>query len=84
MLCSPYILPAAGFDYLPFGDQLQFVLSGNPIQCVEIQLVDDHLAEEREWFGVQLSTDTTAAEVVNSQLRLVIEPSDGEGQECIF
>ena len=53
------------------------------MKCVEIQLVDDHLAEEVEWFGIQLSTDTTAVEVVNSQLRLVIEPSDGEGQECV-
>ena len=67
----------AGFDYISVGYELEFVASGQPIQCVQIQLVDDRLAEAEEWFGTQLSADLYSVDVVDIQLLLWIEPSDG-------
>ena len=44
---------------------------------MQIQLVDDHLTEREEWFGIQLSSASPSVNVIDTQLLLYIEPSDG-------
>lgn len=44
---------------------------------MQIQLVDDHLTERKEWFGIQLSSASPLVNVIDTQLLLYIEPSDG-------
>lgn len=76
---SQYVLTnsVAGFDYIPVGYVLEFVPSDLLIKCEQIQLVDDHLAETEEWFGIELSAALPSVNVIDSQLLLYIEPSDG-------
>lgn len=72
-----------GFDYLEVGHELHFAVSEQSEQCVEIEVVDDSLAETEEWFGIHISTEWPLANVIETQLLLHIEPSDSKCLECI-
>lgn len=60
------------------GHKLHFVVSESPVQCVEIETVDDSLAETEEWFGIHVSAEQPLASVIDTQLHLHIEPSDSK------
>ena len=77
-MCVSWHVFAADFDYVRVGRQLDFVASLAPLHCVLIKLLDDNLAEAEEWFTVQVSTLWNAGNAPDDQLRLTIQPSDGE------
>ena len=81
-VCFIWDFFVAGFDYLGVDHELHFVASEQSVQCVEIEVVDDSLAETEEWFGIRVSTEWPLANVIETQLQLHIEPSDSECLEC--
>ena len=72
---------AAGFDYVSAHYNLTFVPSGDMELCVEIDLIDDGLAEAEESFGIQLSSDVAFAEIVSAFVK--VKPSDGKLHVCM-
>lgn len=71
----------AGFDYVSAHYNLTFVPSGDMELCVEIDLIDDGLAEAEESFGIQLSSDVAFAEIVSAFVK--VKPSDGKLHVCM-
>ena len=71
---------AASTDYLPINQTLTFEPSTSMIseQCVEIEIVDDSLAESWEIFSVQISADTSAIDLFNSMIDVYIHPDDSK------
>ena len=68
----------AGFDYVPVGQELEFVASGAQVGCVSVHTLADSLAEGKEWFGIQLSVEPQSlVHLITEKLKLTIEPSDG-------
>ena len=45
---------------------------------MEIEIVDDSLYESWEVFSVQISTNTSAVELFNTQIDVYIRPNDSE------
>ena len=70
-----YSIYSAGFDYVSAHYNLTFVSSGNMEQCVDIDLIDDGLAEAEESFGIQLSSDVAFVEIVSAFVK--VKPNDG-------
>ena len=48
-------------------------------QCLQIEIIDDSLAEDWEMFSVLLSTNSSAVNLTRHEFNVFIEPSDGDG-----
>ena len=91
MHCSVYIFPkilllfplTADYDYRPLSYTLTFEPSDMTglEQCLEIEIIDDALAEDWEMFTVQLSTDSSAVNLTLQEFDVHIFPNDGK---CII
>ena len=84
MHCSVYIFPkilplTADYDYRPLSYTLTFEPSDMTglEQCLEIEIIDDALAEDWEIFTVQLSTDSSAVNLTLQEFDVHIVPNDG-------
>ena len=67
----------ANYDYIGLKDTLTFG-PFQSIQCIDIQIIDDSLAEGLESFTVQLTTNSSEIVVITSQVIVHIQPSDGK------
>ena len=68
---------AANYDYIPVSYTLTFGPSYQSEQCVEILVINDSLAEGWERLTVQLTTNSSAIELITPQFKIYIEPNDG-------
>ena len=71
---------AADYDY----DSLKHTIIFEPtdlmrsqLHCLEIEIIDDPLAEDYEMFSVLLSTNSSAVDLNLSQFDILIQPNDG-------
>ena len=46
-------------------------------QCLQIEIIDDSLAEDWEMFSVLLSTNSSAVNLTRQVFNVFIEPNDG-------
>lgn len=69
---------AAFSDYIPVNQTLTFEPSTSMIseQCVEIEIVNDSLAESWEIFSIQISADTLAVDLFDNMIDVYIHPDD--------
>lgn len=56
---------------------LSFGPSYQSEQCVEIQIINDSLAEGWERLTVQLTTNSSAIDLATPQFKIYIKPNDG-------
>ena len=73
----------AGYDYCPLKQIVSFEPSNATRleQCLEIEIIDDSLAEYWERFTVELSTSNSAVNLTQQQFDVYIRPSD-DTTEC--
>lgn len=69
-------LLTANFDYVLLNSTLTFGPLHSVQQCVQIEIVDDSLAEGLEQFTVGLTTTSSAVNVTDSIFKIFIEPND--------
>ena len=67
----------ANYDYIGLKDTLTFE-PFQSIECVDIQIINDSLAEGLESFTVQLTTNSSEIVVITSLVIVHIQPSDGK------
>ena len=69
----------ADYDYRSLNRTLTFEPSDmtRSEQCLEIEIIDDALAEDWEIFTVQLSTDSSAVNLTIQKFDVFILPNDG-------
>ena len=48
-------------------------------QCLQIEIIDDSLAEDWEMFSVLLSTNSSAVNLTRQEFNVFIEPNDDNG-----
>ena len=48
-------------------------------QCLQIEIIDDSLAEDWEMFSVLLSTNSSAVNLTRHEFNVFIEPNDNNG-----
>ena len=53
-------------------------------QCVQIEIIDDSLAEDWEMFSVLLSTNNSAVNLTRHEFDVFIEPNDDNGMAFAF
>ena len=78
-----FFLPAE-YDYIPSNFTLIFTPSNmmKSRQCVQIEIIDDSLAEFWEVFTVLLSTNSSAVDLTLNKFDIYISPNDGK-KMCI-
>ena len=69
----------AGCDYHPLRQTLTFESSDmtRSHQCLQIEIIDDSLAEGWEMFSVLLSTNSSAVNLTRQEFNIFIRPNDG-------
>ena len=69
----------ANFDYRPLRQTVTFEATESlrSQQCLEIEIIDDSLAEPWENFIVNISTNNTHVNLTQRQLSVYIAPNDG-------
>ena len=67
----------ANYDYIGLKDTITFGPMKS-IQCVDIQIVGDSLAEGLESFTVQVTSNSSEIVVLTSQVIVHIQKSDGK------
>ena len=67
-----FLLFAADYDYEP----LHFTYTYELDQCLEIEIINDPLAENWEVFSVLLSTNSSAVNITTHTINIYIEPND--------
>ena len=70
--CFLFLLFAAGYDYVP----LHFAYIFEQEQCLEIEIINDPLAENWEVFSVLLSTNSSAVNITTHTINIYIGPND--------
>ena len=73
-------MTAANFDYIPRRQTVTFesTESVRSQQCLEIELIDDSLAESWEMFSVTLSTNSSSSvNITRREFNIFIAPNDG-------
>ena len=70
----------ADYDYRPLNRTLTFEPSDmmRSEQCLEIEIIDDALAEGHEKFTVQLSTNSSAVNLTIQKFDVFILPNDSK------
>ena len=74
-----FLLILADYDYHPLKQTITFEPSKmtRSQQCVQIEIIDDSIAEDFEVFSVLLSTNSSAVKLVQEKLDLYIYKNDG-------
>ena len=73
--CFLFVSFAAGYDYVPLHFTYTFELPSSE-QCLEIEIINDPLAEDWEAFSVLLSTNSSAVNITTHTINIYIEPND--------
>ena len=82
-------LYTADYDYHPLSQTITFEPSDmtRSHQCLQIEIIDDSLAEGIEVFSVLLSTNSSTVSLVQNKLNIYIYSDDGKsirnGLSCI-
>ena len=66
----------ANFDYIPISSTLTFGPLHELEQCLQIEIIDDLLAEELEQLTVVLSTTSLAINITDREFQILIGPND--------
>ena len=69
----------AGYDYYPLRQTIVFEANDRirSMQCLQIEIIDDSLAESWEMFTVLLSTNNSAVQLTHHSFDVFIQPNDG-------
>ena len=73
-------LHTGNYDYHPLNQTIIFEptdLMRSQLHCLEIEIIDDPLAEDYEMFSVLLSTNSSAVDLNLHQFDIYIQPNDG-------
>ena len=68
----------AGYDYRQLRRTITFDMTRSH-QCLQIEIIDDSLAEDWEMFSVLLSTNNSAVNLTCREFNVFIEPNDDNG-----
>ena len=71
---------AGDYDYHPLIKTIIFEptdLMRSQLHCLEIDIIDDLLAEDYEMFSVLLSTNSSSVNLTVHQFNIFIPPNDG-------
>lgn len=72
-----YALPSvANFDYVPVRSTITFGPSYPTEQCLQIEIIDDSLAEGPEHFTLLLSSSSSAINITDDVVVITIEQND--------
>ena len=79
--CISYLQYTAGYDYRLLSHTLTFEPSDmtRSHQCLQIEIIDDSLAEDWEMFSVLLSTNSSAVNLTRHEFNVFIQPNDNIG-----
>ena len=69
----------ADYDYRQLSHTLTFEPTNmtRSHKCLQIEIIDDSLAEDWEMFSVLLSTNSSAVNLTRHEFNVFIEPNDG-------
>ena len=75
--CTIFLSCAADSDYHSLNHTLIFAPSNmtRSLQCVQIEIIDDSLAEDWEMFTVLLSTNSSTVNLTRHEFDVFIQPN---------